>query len=293
MEQDIGFMGMGIMGRAMAANLIRAGYSVTVYNRTRERCRELEQMGARVADSPAQMGRDCGTVIAMLTGPEALEQVLFGENGAASEFGTNTLFTNMSSISPAFARELGGRLESSGCRYVDAPVSGSKKPAEEGTLVVLAGGESADVEAMRPLFEVMGKKVVHCGPAGQGSMMKMAINLLLGTMMQGLAEMINLGRQGGLDTDTLLEVVTSGPLNCGLFQVKESMIRDGEYPAQFPLKHMSKDLKFVLDTAYEVGASLPSGHGVSLTYATARNLGRGDQDFAAVLSALREMSAKG
>jgi 3-hydroxyisobutyrate dehydrogenase-like beta-hydroxyacid dehydrogenase len=292
MQQRIGFMGMGIMGRAMAANLIRAGYSVTVYNRTRERCRELEQMGASVADSPAGLAGDCGTIIAMLTGPEALEELLFGEQGAAGEFGRETLFTNMSSVSPAFARELGARLASSGCRYLDAPVSGSKKPAEEGTLVVLAGGDGADVEAMRPLFEVMGKKVVHCGPAGQGSMMKMAVNLLLGTMMEGLAEMINLGRQGGLDTEALLEVVTSGPLNCGLFQVKESMIRDGQYPAQFPLKHMSKDLKFVLDTAYEEGANLPAAHAVSLAYATARNLDRGDQDFAAVLSALEALNAK-
>jgi 3-hydroxyisobutyrate dehydrogenase-like beta-hydroxyacid dehydrogenase len=292
MQQEVGFMGMGIMGRAMAANLVRAGYSVTVYNRSRDKCRELEQMGARVADSPAELGRGCGTVIAMLTGPEALEETLFGEKGAAAEFGPNTLFTNMSSISPAFARELGERLKASGCRYVDAPVSGSKKPAEEGNLVVLAGGESADVEAMRPLFEVMGKKVVHCGPAGQGSMMKMAVNLLLGTMMEGLAEMINLGRQGGLDMDSLLEVVTSGPLNCGLFQVKESMLRDGEYPAQFPLKHMSKDLKFALNTAYELGASLPTGHGVSLAYATAWNLGHGDEDFAAVLRGLQETSAK-
>lgn len=292
MQQNIGFMGMGIMGRAMAANLIRAGYSVTVYNRTRERCRELEQMGAVVADSPAAMARGCDTVIGMLTGPEALEDLLFGDSGAAGEFGANTLFTNMSSVSPAFARDLGERLQASGCRYVDAPVSGSKKPAEDGTLVVLAGGESGDVEAMRPLFEVMGKKVVHCGPVGQGSMMKMAINLLLGTMMEGLAEMITLGRQGGLDTDTLLEVVTSGPLNCGLFGLKEPMLREGDFPAQFPLKHMSKDLKFVLDTAYEEGANLPTAHAVSQAYATARSLGHGDQDFAAVLTALRELSAK-
>ena len=292
MLQNIGFMGMGIMGRAMAANLVRAGYSVTVYNRTRDRCRELEQLGASVAESPARMARECGTVIAMLTGPEALEGLLFGKEGAAGEFGEQTLFTNMSSVSPAFARELGARLEPTGCRYVDAPVSGSKKPAEEGTLVVLAGGEVGDVEAIRPLFEVMGKKVVHCGPAGQGSMMKMAVNLLLGTMMEGLSEMINLGRQGGLDTETLLEVVTSGPLNCGLFQVKESMLRDGQYPAQFPLKHMSKDLKFVLDTAYEEGANLPAAHAVSQAYATARNLGHGDQDFAAVLSALEALNAK-
>ncbi|MCF8029928.1 MAG: NAD(P)-dependent oxidoreductase [Desulfohalobiaceae bacterium] len=292
MQQEVGFMGMGIMGGAMAANLVRAGYSVTVYNRSRDKCGELEEMGARVADSPAQMARECGTVIAMLTGPQALEEVLFGREGAVAEFGENTLFTNMSSVSPAFSRELAGRLQSSGCRFVDAPVSGSKKPAEEGSLVILAGGESTDVEALRPLFEVMGKKVVHCGPVGQGSMMKMAVNLLLGTMMEGLAEMLNLGRQGGLDTDSLLEVVTSGPLNCGLFQIKESMLREEEYPAQFPLKHMSKDLKFVLDTAYEEGASLPTAHAVSQTYATARNLGHGDQDFAAVLSALQRLNAK-
>ncbi|MFP4392570.1 MAG: NAD(P)-dependent oxidoreductase [Desulfohalobiaceae bacterium] len=291
MSKKIGFAGMGIMGRAMAKNLLLAGFDLTVYNRTREKCLGLQEKGAKVAETPLQLARECDVIVLMLTGPEAIDQLLwFQDSAAAQALSREKTLINMSSVSPAYTQELFSKLQSTGCIFLDAPVSGSKKPAEEATLVILAGGEDQAVQAQTPLLQSMGKKVVHCGPVGQGSMMKMAINLLLGVMMEGLSEMINFGRQGGLSLESMLEVVQSGPLNCGLYNLKEPMFRDGEYPTQFPLKHMTKDLKFVADTAYQAGANVPVTQAALQLYRTAWGQGHGDLDFAAVIKALELMN---
>jgi 3-hydroxyisobutyrate dehydrogenase-like beta-hydroxyacid dehydrogenase len=287
MSSRVGFAGLGIMGRAMAENVLRAGYEVTVYNRSKEKCSGLREKGAKVADSPLQLVQECEVIILMLTGPEAIDALLWsGDKAAAQALNVQKTLINMSSVSPAYTDELYSRLEPTGCSFLDAPVSGSKKPAEEATLVILAGGEEQAVKAQTPLLQCMGKKVVHCGSVGQGSMMKMAINLLLGVMMQGLTEMVNFGRQGGLSLDSMLEVVQSGPLNCGLYNLKEPMLRDNEYPTQFPLKHMTKDLKFVADTAYAQGANVPAAQAALQLYRTAWGQNHGDLDFAAVIKAL-------
>ncbi|MFO8032614.1 MAG: NAD(P)-dependent oxidoreductase [Desulfohalobiaceae bacterium] len=287
MSNRIGFAGMGIMGRAMAENVLHAGFDLTVYNRSKEKCSGLQEKGARVADTPLQLARDCDVIVLMLTGPEAIEELLWSrDNGAAQALSEQKTLINMSSVSPAYTRDLHSKLQSTGCTFLDAPVSGSKKPAEEATLVILAGGQEQAVQAQTPLLQSMGKKVVHCGHVGQGSMMKMAINLLLGVMMEGLTEMINFGRQGGLSLESMLEVVQSGPLNCGLYNLKEPMLRDDEYPTQFPLKHMTKDLKFVADTAYEQGANVPAAQAALQLYRTAWGQDHGDLDFAAVIKAL-------
>ena len=144
-----------------------------------------------------------------------------------------------------------------GVSFIDAPVSGTKKPAEDGALVILAGGPRDKVEALEPVFLAMGKKVVYCGAAGQGSMMKMFINLLLGVMMEGFAEALNFGKLGGLDMDAMLETAFSGAMNSPMFQVKAPLIKENNYPASFPLKHLAKDCKFVVDTAFELGAPVP------------------------------------
>jgi 3-hydroxyisobutyrate dehydrogenase-like beta-hydroxyacid dehydrogenase len=169
-------------------------------------------------------------------------------------------------------------------------VSGSKKPAEEGSLIILAGGDKDLVDDLTPLFLSMGKKVVHCGPEGSGSMMKMTANLLLGMMMEGLCEALNFGEKGGLDKAAILDALLSGPMGCGLFKMKEEMLKSGDYPAQFPLKHMLKDIKFVSDTAFETGAATPGAHAVLLLYRQAMAHGFGDLDFSAVMKALQEAS---
>lgn len=289
-KPKIGFMGMGIMGQAMAQNLLRHGFPLWVYNRTAARCAILAELGARVASTPRELAEKAEVLIAMVSGPEAVYALLTGERGCARALDASKTFVNMGTVSPAFAREFHHVLAPLGAAYIDAPVSGSKKPAEEGALVILAGGDKARIEALGPVFLAMGKVVVYCGGVGQGSMLKMAVNLLLGTMAQGLAEAASLARCGGLSLDAFFQVLAAGPLACGLFGIKEPMLRKGLYPAQFPLKHMLKDLKSVVDTAYDTGAYAPLAHAALHTFRAAAARGLGDADFAAVAKLVGDLS---
>ena len=292
MKPKIGFMGLGIMGTPMAANLLKAGYPVMIYNRTPEKAAPLVQQGAGLASHPKALARAADVVIAMVTGPEALYRLLFEAEGAAEALGPGKVFINMSSVSPSFTKEMAVQVAATGAAFVDAPVSGTKKPAEEGTLVILAGGKPERIKELEPLLLSMGKKVIYCGRVGQGSMMKMFINLLLGLMMEGFAEALNFGRMGGLDFEAMLDTVFSGPLNCGLYQMKAPLIQAKDYPPAFPLKHLAKDAKFILDTAYELGAPVPGGHLLLHLYRTGWAQGWGDQDISAIARVMEHLSGK-
>ncbi|NLI83401.1 MAG: NAD(P)-dependent oxidoreductase [Deltaproteobacteria bacterium] len=290
MKERVGFMGLGIMGVPMAANIVAAGYSLTVYNRTPGKEESLRKKGARVASTPRALAQAADVIIAMVTGPEALNELLWGEDGAAAAFTGEKTFVNMSSVSPMFSRELARRLAPTGVAFVDAPVSGSKKPAENAALLILAGGPRDRVDALAPLFQTMGKRVVYCGEAGQGSMMKMMNNLLLGAMLEAFTESVQFGRTGGLSLESMLEVILSGPLSAPIFQMKVPMVKEGSYPPNFPLKHMTKDLKFVVDTAYETGAPVPIGHLLLHLFRLGVGQGLGDEDVAAIARVLENMA---
>jgi 3-hydroxyisobutyrate dehydrogenase-like beta-hydroxyacid dehydrogenase len=292
MKQKVGFMGLGIMGSAMSANLMKAGYPVMVYNRSPEKAEPLVKQGAGLASNPEALAKAADVVIAMVTGPEALDNLLWGENGAGKGLNSSKIFINMSSVSPQYTRELACRLDPTGVRFIDAPVSGTKKPAEEGTLVILAGGPRDQVKELEPLFGAMGKKVVYCGPVGQGSMMKMFINLLLGIMMGGFAEVLNFGRLGGLDMEAMLETVYSGAMNSPMFQVKAANMKEKNYPAAFPFKHLTKDLKFLVDTAYELQAPVPLGQILLHLYTAGVAQGWGDEDISAIAKVLEGLSPR-
>lgn len=289
MQPKIGFMGLGIMGTPMAANLHRAGFPLKVYNRTAERAKPLAELGVELAASPQSLAQATDIIMLMVTGPEAIQDLLWGAEGAFRELRPGKIVINMSSVTPRFTRELNAVLTGQGVTFIDAPVSGSKKPAEEGTLIILAGGPEAAVAKVAPLLGAMGKRVIYCGEAGQGSMMKMTINLLLGLMMAALGETVGYGRAGGLSIETILEVVHSGPLSCGLYQLKTEMLKTGEFPPQFPLKHMTKDAKFIIDTAYESGAAAPLGHLLLHLFRLGVSKGLGDQDFAAIASVISDL----
>ena len=292
MKPKIGFMGLGIMGTPMAANLLKAGYAVMVYNRSPEKAKPLVKLGAGLASHPRALARAADVVIAMVTGPEALGDLLWGPDGAGGAFNHSKVFINMSSVPPGYTRELARELELTGVTFIDAPVSGTKKPAEDGTLAILAGGPRDKVEEFSPVLLAMGKKVIYCGAAGQGSMMKMFINLLLGLMMEGFAEALNFGRLGGLNLEDMLDTVASGAMNAPMFQVKAANIRDKNYPAAFPLKHLAKDAKFVLDTAFELGAPVPAGQMLLHLYRLGVAQGWGDEDISAIAKVLEHLSPK-
>lgn len=287
--QRIGLIGLGIMGTAMANNWLKAGFPLTVYNRDPSKCAPLVEKGAALAKTPAQLARETDIVVLMVTGPEACDALLWDDKqGAASELDPGQIVVNMSTVSPHYAVEMYNCLREVDAFAVDAPVSGSKKPAEDGTLVILAGGDQPIVEKLAPVFAAVGKHTVYCGEAGKGALMKMAVNLLLGGMMEAYVEMLNYGQHAGLELDAMQEVVRSGPLNNVLFQLKESMFAEEKFPPQFPMKHMAKDLKFVLDTAHRTGAPAPLANLVYQLYAEGTAKGMGDEDFAAVFRVLQQ-----
>lgn len=292
MNQKVGFIGLGIMGQPMAANILKAGYELMVYNRTSEKTAELAEAGAMVAATPADLTAWADVIIFMLTGPEAVDAMIYGEKGILSAQSPGKIVINMSTVSPTYSRLLKSCLEPAGFLFMDAPVSGSKIPAIEGSLIILAGGDRELVNKLEPLLLSMGQKVIYCGATGQGAAMKMTVNLLLAVMMEGLCESLNMAQKLGLETGMVLNTILAGPLGCGLFNLKKSMLQQDEYPVQFPLKHMAKDLRFVLQTADEAGASIPAGHAVFQLYRQGISLGNGELDFAAVKKNLEMMSGQ-
>ncbi|MDA8162661.1 MAG: NAD(P)-dependent oxidoreductase [Desulfobacteraceae bacterium] len=282
MSTRIGFIGTGIMGQPMARNILKAGYEIIVYNRTQEKTGPLARDGAKVGMSPMEVAEWSDVVILMLTGPEAIDSVLGDEDGLLRGMSKGGMIINMSTVAPAYTRSLAAKLETNGIVLIDAPVSGSRKPAEDGTLIILAGGPQEKIKRLESVFLTMGKRIVYCGEVGQGSGMKMAVNLLLAIMMAGLSEAVSLGERLGLNTETVLETILSGPLGCGLFNLKVDMLKNNVFPPQFPLKHMAKDLGFIMDTADENGISIQVGKAAWQLYQKGLEKGLGDQDVAVV-----------
>jgi len=282
MPYNVGFIGLGIMGERMARNILAAGHTLTVYNRSAEKTAGLAAAGAKVASSPAALGAGADVVILMLTGPEAVDAILEGEHGLlAAEMQGKTVI-NMSTVTPAYSRALAQRLAQHKIIFLDIPVSGSKKPAEDGTLVLLAGGPQDNIGELEHLLLTMGKKVLYCGEAGMGSTMKMVINLLLAVMMEGLCEAVVLAEKSGLSADLVLDTVLAGPLGCGLFNLKAGMLKSGDFAPQFPLKHMEKDLRFILETARQSQAATPVADVVADLFRQGMEQGMAELDFAAV-----------
>ena len=287
MKLKVGFAGMGIMGKPMALNIAKAGHDVAVYNRTKPLPETVP--GLDVIDTPLELARKRDLLVIMVTGPEAVDAILWGEGGMAQALGPGKTVINMSTVSPQYSAQLAAKLADTGATFIDAPVSGSKIPAQQGTLVILASGPREAVSALDPLFLSMGKKVVYCGEAPLGTMMKMSINLLLANMMSGLSEMLTFGRAGGLTMEAMLDVVLGGPLSCELFKIKEPLLRERKYLAQFPLKHMAKDLKFVTDTACSLRCPAPSAFQNMQLYNQAMSKGMGELDFSAMIQVLESM----
>lgn len=282
MSEKIGFIGLGLMGGRMAANLIKAGNEVVLYNRSVAKAEMLAGTSVTVAATPRQLGQQAQIVFMMLTGPEAVDAVLWGEQGLVSEGACCQTIVNMSTVPPAYNNELAGRLQERGVTLLEAPVSGSTDAAAAGSLVILTGGDPAQLTAISPYLLAMGTKLVHCGEVGRATSMKMVINLLLGIMLTGLGEACTLGEKCGFTAAEVLDTVLAGPLGCGFFQAKADMLKKDDYPAGFPVKHMLKDLGFIGTTADEAQAKVPLGRTVRGLYEQAMALGLADDDFAAI-----------
>ena len=285
--ERVAFVGLGIMGSRMAANLCRAGIEVHAWNRTRARAEELaEAHGATVADTPAQAAAAAGTVITMVVDAPQVEEVLFGPGGAAEGLADDGLAIDMSTIAPTASRAIAERLGDRGIAFLDAPVTGSKPKAEDGTLTIMAGGDAAHFERARPLFEAMGSLVLHVGPQGHGSMVKLINNTIAAVNTAAVAEGIAVGRRAGLDLDKLLAVVAAGSGASAMLTLKAGPIIGRDYEPLFKLGHMLKDVRHCLDEARALGVELPVASAAEAIYGAADRAGHYDDDFAAVAEEL-------
>jgi 3-hydroxyisobutyrate dehydrogenase-like beta-hydroxyacid dehydrogenase len=282
--ERIAFLGMGIMGSRMAANLRAAGFDVVVWNRTRAKA---EAVGQPVADTPRAAAEGAGVVITMLVDAPEVEGALFGDDGATAGLAPGALVVDMSTIAPAAVERIAARLAESDIGFVDAPVTGSKPRAEDGTLTIMAGGDEAAFERARPLFEAMGELVVHTGPSGHGAMVKLLNNAVAAINATAIAEAFDVGEAYGLDMERLVEVMSAGSAGSVMLGLKARPMLDRSYEPLFKLAHMLKDVRHALAEAESLGEQFDLAADAEVLYAAADAMGLGDEDFAAVAEAVR------
>lgn len=278
----IGFLGTGIMGSRMAHNLIANNYHLIVYNRTKDKAVSLIDAGAEWADSPSAAGKDSDIVFTMLSNPEAVKETVLGKNGFLEVMKKNSLWIDCSTVNPAFTREMSSEAEKRGIRFMDAPVAGTKQPAEKGELVFLVGGNMKDFDEVKPLLEKMGKKILYLGGNGKGTSMKMIVNLMLGVAMASFSEAMILGKSLGFDKETIFKTLLGGPVTAPYLTAKKEKFANDNYETDFPLRLMYKDLNLVSETAKEAKVSLPAADAVKEVFATAKQKGFGELDFSAL-----------
>lgn len=288
--QKIGWIGLGSMGRPMASNLVEAGFEVYVYNRTREKAEALLEQGARWAVSPKVMAETCDVVITMLSDASAVESVLTGDAGVLAGVSEGKILIDMSTISPDDSRRFAEQVKEKGGRFMDAPVSGSVKPAAEGTLLILVGGEAGTYETCLPIFNTLGKNAIHFGGNGMGTSAKVVINLLLGMTMEAISESLLLAEQSGLQREQVVQLITESGVNTPLLQMKKQNLLNDQFAAAFALNLMTKDLGLALETADKTTTPLPAASVVYSVFNAAKATGKGELDFSSVYLQLKEMA---
>ena len=281
-----GFLGLGIMGKAMASNLVKAGFEVSVWNRTPDKCAPLVELGARQAGSPREVAETCDVTFAMLADPNAATAVVHGTDGVLAGIGDGRGYVDMSTVDAETSTAIEVAIRQAGGRFLEAPVSGTKKPAEDGTLIILAAGDQSLYEQALPAFDKMGKLSPFLGDTGQAAHMKLVVNMIMGGMMTAFCEGLALGRKSGLDGQQILEILMAGALANPMFAGKGAMILQGEYPTSFPLQHMQKDLRLAIALGDKLGQPLSSAAAANETFKRARQRGLSDEDFAAVFKAI-------
>jgi 3-hydroxyisobutyrate dehydrogenase-like beta-hydroxyacid dehydrogenase len=283
----VGFIGMGIMGSRMAANLQNKGFDVVVNNRTRDKARSLLENGAEWADTPAEVAQRTDIFFTMLSTPNVVEQVALAKGGFLVNPPAGKLWVDSSTVNPAFSRRMAAEARARGVRFMDAPVAGSLKPAEDGALIFLAGGAKSDFQLCQPFFQAMGRQAMHVGENGMGSSMKLVINMLMGVEMAAFSEAVLFGQTLGIPREILFEALMSSPVTPPIMASKRVKIEGGDFSPEFPLRWMRKDMQLTADTAYEHGVSLPAVNAAKEVYALAERYGLGGEDLSAVYRFLK------
>jgi 2-hydroxy-3-oxopropionate reductase len=287
--EKVGFIGLGIMGRPMAENLIAAGYDLVAYNRTREKAEELE--GATVAQSPKEVAEQSDIIITMLPDSPQVEEVLLGEDGVLAGVKDGALIVDMSTISPVVTEELAEKAREQGASMLDAPVSGGDVGAIGGTLAIMVGGSEEDFERALPFFEVMGAAVTHVGPTGAGQVVKAANQIVVALTIEAVSEALVLGSKGGVAPEKILDVLGGGLAGNKVMEAKREKLLEHSFDPGFRIELHHKDLGIALAAGREYGVTLPVTAVVDQMLQDLTMRGRGDRDHSAILTLIEESSA--
>jgi 3-hydroxyisobutyrate dehydrogenase len=288
MKTNVAMLGLGIMGEPMARNLLRGGCALRVWNRTPSRGDALAREGAIRVATPAEAVRESEFTLIMVADPPALEAVLRSPGGAMEGLRPGTVLANTGTQAisqvEALAKECGDR----GVEFLDAPVTGSRGGAVEGTLTFMVGGEARTLERTRPILEMLGKAVLHVGKAGDGTRAKLALNLIQSGMLAAFAEGLALGKRMGLSPTTLLQVLEHSAGNAPLFRFKAPFLLKRDFSTNFSLKLMDKDVKLALKEAGSLHAALPAGEALGALFTAAMQAGFGEDDFLSIARIVEE-----
>ncbi|PYF84522.1 3-hydroxyisobutyrate dehydrogenase/2-hydroxy-3-oxopropionate reductase [Marinomonas alcarazii] len=279
---SVGFLGLGIMGKAMATNLVKAGFDVTVWNRNSAKCDELVALGAHQGITPRDVAAHCDITFAMVSDPDAALALCQGPNGVAAGIGAGRGYVDMSTVDDTTSKEIADLITQAGGRFLEAPVSGTKKPAEDGTLIILAAGDQSLYNDVKPAFEVMGKMSPYLGDVGQGANMKLVVNMMMGGMLSIFSEGMSLGQKAGLDGQQILDIVEAGAMANPMFKGKGAMLLKGDYTTSFPLKHMQKDMRLAVALGDQLDQPLPTAAIANEAFKQALKAGFAEEDIAAV-----------
>jgi 3-hydroxyisobutyrate dehydrogenase len=281
--KKIGFIGLGTMGAPMAANLLKAGYEVTVYNRTASKCASLVNQGAKQAASPKEAAAATDIVITMVSNDQSIEAVFEGPEGVLSGLKSGAIVIDCSTISPALVKQTAAKVQERGGDFLDAPVTGSSPAAIDGTLVFMVGGNADTVETCRDLFDVMGKKLLYMGPNGSGAVAKIAHNTIVGINNLALIEGFSIAAKSGLPVDRFLELVQLGSAGSKAAELKGRKIIEHDFTNQFSLALMLKDLKLASSLTDTSGIPAPMLNLAKSLFQAGQTEGYGDEDLSSVV----------
>jgi 3-hydroxyisobutyrate dehydrogenase len=287
---SLAFLGLGTMGASMAANLVKAGFRLTVWNRTPGREEPLAAMGASVASTPAEAASGAEILVLCVSDSPDVEAVLFGPNGVAEGVRTGSLVVDCSTISPAATRDFGRRLGADGVALVDAPVSGGSEGARNATLTIFVGGEADDVERARPVLAALGPTITHVGPLGSGQAVKAVNQVILAGTYLGVAEGIVLALKAGLDVPQVVQALGGGAAQSWVLANRSGRMIDNDYPLGFKVALHRKDLAIALEMGRDLAAVLPVSALAAQLEAGLIGRGHGDEDMSALARTIRELS---
>ncbi|HKQ86981.1 MAG TPA: NAD(P)-dependent oxidoreductase [Candidatus Acidoferrales bacterium] len=292
MKMSIGFIGLGLMGKPMAQNLLKAGFPLCVWNRTASKADDLVRAGAKLAASPREVAEQSDILITIVSDPPAVEEVLL-KDGALAALRKGSVLVDSSTVSPELARKLAAACKERGVDFLDAPVTGGTWGAEKGELVFMIGGEKSVYERVKPALDAMGKRFFLLGPNGAGQTIKLAMNLLYALEVEAFAESLALVAAAGFEPEKLVEVMQSSMGRAPILDIKAPFMLKNEFPASFPLRLMHKDVRLALELARQQKIELPAGSAAYGTYSAVKEQSIDDPDYAAVARYWKKAQAGG